>query len=42
LHTGRIARREPKLAAETDAIAREANSWTALTSRSLVFTARKP
>lgn len=42
LHTGRIARREPELAAETDAIAREANSWTALTSRSLVFVARKP
>jgi SAM-dependent methyltransferase len=41
-HTGRIARREPALAAETDAVAREANSWTALTSRSLVFSARKP
>ena len=41
-HTGRIKRREPELAAETDSVAREANSWTALTSRSLVFTARKP
>lgn len=41
-HTGRIARREPELAAETGAVAREANSWTALTSRSLVFSARKP
>lgn len=41
-HTGRIARREPELAAETGEVAREANSWTALTSRSLVFTAVKP
>jgi len=41
-HTGRIERREPELAAETGAVAREANSWTALTSRSLVFTATKP
>lgn len=41
-HTGRIARREPDLAAETDLIAREANSWAALTSRSLVFSAVKP
>lgn len=41
-HIGRIARREPDLAAETGAVAREANSWTALTSRSLVFSARKP
>jgi len=41
-HTGRIARREPELAAETGDVAREANSWAALTSRSLVFTARKP
>lgn len=41
-HTRRIARREPELAAETDAVAREANSWTALTSRSLVVSARKP
>ena len=41
-HTGRIERREPELAAETGEVAREANSWTALTSRSLVFAARKP
>ena len=34
--------REPKLHAETAAITREANGWTALTSRSLVFFATKP
>lgn len=41
-HTNRIERREPELAAETGDVARAANSWAALTSRSLVFTARKP
>jgi len=34
--------REPKLYAETATITREANGWTALTSRSLVFFAAKP
>jgi SAM-dependent methyltransferase len=33
--------RDPELYAETAAITREANSWTALTSRSLVFFAAK-
>jgi SAM-dependent methyltransferase len=41
LRVNRLARREPQLHAETAEITREANSWTALTSRSLVFSARK-
>jgi hypothetical protein len=41
MRVNRLARREPDLHAETAAITREANSWTALTSRSLVFSAQK-
>jgi len=41
LHLGRLARREPPLYAETVEIVREANGWTTLTSRSLVFSAVK-
>lgn len=41
LNAKRLARREPPLYAETSAIAREANGWTVLTSRSLVFSAVK-
>ena len=42
LHLRRLALREPALYDETGEIAREANCWTALTSRSLVFGAFKP
>ena len=41
MRVSRLERREPDLHAETAEITREANSWTALTSRSLVFSARK-
>ena len=41
LNMRRLARREPPLYGEVAPIAREANSWTALTSRSLVFRAIK-
>lgn len=41
MRVNRLARREPDLHAETAEVTREANSWTALTSRSLVFSARK-
>jgi 2-polyprenyl-6-hydroxyphenyl methylase/3-demethylubiquinone-9 3-methyltransferase len=40
-HVARIARREPRLYAETHEVARAANSWEALTSRSLVMVASK-
>jgi SAM-dependent methyltransferase len=40
-HVGRIARREPPLYEETHEVARAANSWEALTSRSLVMVASK-
>jgi SAM-dependent methyltransferase len=40
-HVGRIARREPPLYEETHEVARAANSWEALTSRSLVMVAAK-
>jgi SAM-dependent methyltransferase len=40
-HVARIARREPPLYAETHEVARAANSWEALTSRSLVMVAAK-
>lgn len=42
IKTKRLARREPELHAETADVVREANGWTALTSRSLVFSAVKP
>ena len=45
LSTARALRhlaRDPKLHVETAAVTREANGWTALTSRSLVFVAIKP
>lgn len=42
LNMKRLARREPPLYSETADIARTANGWTALTSRSLVFSAVKP
>jgi SAM-dependent methyltransferase len=42
LNMNRLARREPPLYGEVADIAREANSWTALTSRSLVFRAIRP
>jgi SAM-dependent methyltransferase len=42
LSMNRLARREPLLYSETAEIAREANGWTALTSRSLLFRAQKP
>jgi ubiquinone/menaquinone biosynthesis C-methylase UbiE len=41
LNMRRLARREPPLHTETSDVARNANSWTALTSRSLVFSAVK-
>jgi SAM-dependent methyltransferase len=41
LHVARIARREPPLYEETHQVARGANSWEALTSRSLVMVAFK-
>ena len=41
LHRRRLARGDPPLYDETSEIAREANCWTALTSRSLVFSAVK-
>jgi SAM-dependent methyltransferase len=41
LHLYRLARREPPLFDETADVARQSNSWAALTSRSLVFQARK-
>jgi SAM-dependent methyltransferase len=41
LHLRRLARREPPLFDETSEVARQSNSWTALTSRSLVFQAVK-
>jgi SAM-dependent methyltransferase len=37
LHLRRLARREPPLFEETSEVVRQSNSWTALTSRSLVF-----
>lgn len=40
-HVARIARREPPLYEETHEVARAANSWEALTSRSLVMVASK-
>lgn len=40
VHLRRLAR-EPSLHDETASIAREANGWTVLTSRSLVFSAVK-
>ena len=40
-HVARIKRREPPLYEETHQVARMANSWQALTSRSLVMVARK-
>ncbi len=40
-HVARIARREPPLYEETHEVARGANSWNALTSRSLVIVATK-
>lgn len=40
-HLRKLAK-EPSLHDETADIAREANGWTALTSRSLVFSAVKP
>jgi SAM-dependent methyltransferase len=42
LNMNRLARREPPLYDEIATVAREANSWTALTSRSLVFRAIRP
>jgi SAM-dependent methyltransferase len=41
MHLYRLARHDPPLYAETKDIARAANSWTVLTSRSLVFLALK-
>lgn len=41
LNMRRLARREPPIYAETSDVARIANGWTALTSRSLVFSAVK-
>jgi SAM-dependent methyltransferase len=41
LHLHRLAQQKPELFDETVEIARQANSWTALTSRSLVFQAQK-
>lgn len=41
-HVNRIARKEPKLYEETHDVARTANSWNALTSRSLIIVASKP
>ncbi|HEY7459081.1 MAG TPA: class I SAM-dependent methyltransferase [Xanthobacteraceae bacterium] len=41
LHLRRLAQREPALFDETAEIARQSNSWTALTSRSLVFQAQR-
>lgn len=40
-HVARLARREPPLYEETHEVARTANSWEALTSRSLVMVASK-
>ncbi|MCW5674385.1 MAG: class I SAM-dependent methyltransferase [Xanthobacteraceae bacterium] len=40
-HVARLARREPPLYEETHEVARKANSWEALTSRSLVIVATK-
>jgi len=41
MHLRSLARREPPLFEETAEIARQSNSWPALDSRSLVFSAVK-
>ena len=41
LHLRMLANRDPALSKETSEVARMANSWEVLTSRSLVFTATR-